>query len=301
MNTSRLNLNLLRVFAAIYRNGTLTRAAAQLGLSQPAVSHGLKQLRDTFEDELFVRSVDGYRPTRKAEELAPPILEALESLQGVLEVTRRFDPATASKTFKLSVSDYSSHTILPRLSHLIHEQAPGVRCMVSQISYEGVKEQLQKGQIDLAVVARQSSSLKDGEALVLQETACCVVRDDHPRVGKRLDLATFTREKHVIVNLYGQLHSWVDTKLEEMGRTRDVKFVVPYFNAVPEIVSTTDLIGTLPRRLAEQAAGHYALKLYAFPFDFPPVHFVMCWHPRRERDVELRWLRGAISEICRLL
>jgi len=301
MNINRLNLNLLRVFAAIYENGTLTRAAQQLGLSQPAVSHALRQMRDTFEDELFVRVADGYRPTKKAKELAPTVLEALESLQGVFEDAHRFDPQTASKTFKLSVSDYSSHTILPRLARLIHEQAPGIRCAISQISYERVNEQLRQGEIDLAIVARQPAVLNDGEGLLLEESVVCVVRADHPRAHKRLDLATFTTAGHVIVNLYGQLHSWVDAKLAEMDKKRDVKLVVPYFNAVPEIVSTTDLIGSMPRRLAEQATRQYPLRLFPFPFEFPPVHFVMCWHPRRERDLELRWLRGALTEICRSL
>lgn len=298
MNTNRLNLNLLRIFAAIYENGTLTRAAEQLGLSQPAVSHALKQLRETFEDELFVRDTDGYRPTKKARELAPPVLEALDSLRGVLEVARRFDPATASKTFKLSVSDYSSQTILPRLSQLIHQRAPGVRCAISQISYKRVQDQLRQGEIDLAIVARQPAVLNEGEELLLHETVVCLVRDNHPQALKRLDLKTFTTRGHVIVNLFGDLHSWVDARLAEMGRKRDVRLVVPYFNAVPEIVSTTDLIGSLPRRLAEQAAKDYPLRLFPFPFEFPPVHFVMCWHPRRQRDVELRWLRGVISDIC---
>lgn len=298
MNTNRLNLNLLRVFAAIYESGTLTRAAGQLGLSQPAVSHALKQLRDTFEDELFVRDVEGYRPTEKAKELAPPVLEALESLQATLEVARRFDPATASKTFRLSVSDYSSQTILPRLSRFLHQRAPGVRCAIRQISYKRVRDQLRQGEIDLAIVARQPAVPEEGEALLLRETVVCLVRDKHPRAREGLDLETFTATGHVIVNLYGELHSWVDAKLAEMGRERDVRLVVPYFNAVPEIVSTTDLIGSLPRRLAEQAAKDYRLRLFPFPFEFPPVHFIMCWHPRRGRDVELRWLRGTISDIC---
>ena len=204
----------------------------------------------------------------------------------------------ASKTFRLCVSDYSSHTILPRLSQLIHKTAPGIRCAVSQISYNRVQDQLRQGEIDLAIVARQPAVPNAGEELLLHETVVCLVRDGHPQAHKRLDLATFTTAGHVIVNLYGDLHSWVDTKLAEMGQKRDVRLVVPYFNAVPEIASTTDLIGTLPRRLAEQAAKSYSLKLFPFPFEFPPVHFVMCWHPRRERDVELRWLRSTISDIC---
>lgn len=298
MNINGLNLNLLRVFAAIHENGTLTRAAEQLGLSQPAVSHSLKKLREIFEDELFVREIDGYRATAKAKELADPIVEALDSLRGVIEATGQFDPRTASKTFRACMSDYGSHTILPELSKFMRSRAPNIRLVVSQISYERVSDQLRKGQIDLAMMARDSADLEEGEELVLQESVVCIVRKGHPRVRGKLDLASFTGTGHVIVNMYGQMRTQVDDALAKLGEKRDVKLVVPYFNAVPEIVSITDLIGSLPFRQAKQAAANYSLNLHPLPFEFPPVHFITRWHPRRKRDLELRWLRGAISEVC---
>ena len=293
-----MNLNLLRSFAAIYECGTLTAAAEQVGLSQPALSHALRQLRDTFEDELFVREAGGYRATRKAEELAPPILEALGVLNSTLETTRQFDPASAHKTFRLSVSDYSSHTILPKLAEVVQQQAPNIKLIVSPIAYGSIQEQLQRGQIDLAILARQPGARSRNEHLLLEESVVCLARKDHPHITGELDITTFTKIGHVIVNLFGEPQSWVDGKLAEMDLERNVEFVVPYFEAVPEIVSRTDLIGSLPARLAERAAKKHVLSVFPLPIDLEPIEFRMCWHPRRQADRPLRWLRKTISDIC---
>ncbi len=298
MNSSGWNLNLLRVFAAIYEERTLTRAAAKVGLSQPALSHALKRLREALDDELFVRQSGVYVPTRKSEALAQPILKALEALGSALEKNQSFDPRTASKTFRLAVSDVATHTILPALGQYIHEQAPGVLCVVSQISYQHYEKQLQTGEIDVAIILRRPHHTDINEEILFEESVAFIARNGHPKIKTLSKLDGFVSVDHVIVNLLGEPNTWLDEKLAELGKSRNVKLVVPYFGAVPEIVSKTDLVGVLPRRLAKRATKEYPVTLFPPPFDFPSVHFTMCWHARRQRDLGLRWFRSAISQAC---
>lgn len=301
MNISGWNLNLLRVFAAIYEDRTLTRAAAKVGLSQPALSHALKRLREAFDDELFVRQAGVYVPTRKAEELAEPILKALDTLGSALEKAQRFDPKTATKTFRLAVSDFASHTILPELCRYLHEQAPGVQCIVTQLSYEQYEGQLRSGEIDIAIILQRRHIPDINEEMIVEESAAYVARNGHPKLQELSTLDGLLSVDHLIVNLLGEANTWLDERLAELGKTRNVKMVVPYFSTVPEIVSKTDLVGVLPTRLATQAVNDYPVTMFALPFDFPSANFVMCWHARRQRDVELRWFRSAISEVCQTI
>lgn len=301
MNIRNLNLNLLKVFAAIYENRTLTQAADEIGLSQPGVSHALKQLREVFADELFVRGTNGYHPTVRAIELATPIIDALRDLQQAIGGMEKFDATTATKTFRLCVSDYMSHALLPIMASRIASEAPNVSCAISQLSYDRVEDDLRNDRFDVAVMAGQPNLGTLGRQVLLSEEAVCVVSKNSHYTLKNFDLPAFCAAEHVIVNLYGDFHSWVDEKLSEFGMTRQVRFVMPYFNALPGVVANTDLVGTLPRRIAEQAVQTHGLRLLEMPFDFPPINFVMAWHPRKDRDAALRWFRTTLVDICAAL
>lgn len=301
MNTSRLDLNLLRVFAAIYESRTLTLAAAQIGLSQPALSHALKRLRETFEDELFVRKGGVYIPTRKSEELAEPIIKALEGISSALETPKHFYPETASTTYRLAISDFGSHTILPPLSYYLHEQAPKVQCIVTQLSTERYVYQLQTGEIDVAIISQPTDQPDIHNHMIVDETVVYIIREDHPDADTLGTLEGFVAADHVLVNLRGEPSSGLDTLLAERGYNRQVKLVVPYFSAVPEIVARTNFIGGLPRRLALQAVRDHRVKIIPPPIEFPPIRFYMHWHSRKQRDTELRWFRNAIKKVCALL
>jgi DNA-binding transcriptional LysR family regulator len=298
MNTSRLDLNLLRVFAAIYESRTLTLAAKQVGLSQPALSHALKRLRETFEDELFVRKGGVYVPTRKSEELAEPIIKALDGISNILEAPNRFDPETTPATFRLAISDFGSHTILPPLSYHLHKQASKVQCIVSQLSIEQYVHHLQTGEIDVAIISQPSDHPDIQNQLIMEENVVYIVREDHPDTDALTSLEGFSAADHLLVNLSGGSSSGLDKLLAERGHSRQVKLVVPYFSTVPEIVAKTNLIGGLPHRLALQAVKDHPVKIIPPPFELPPIRFHMHWHARRRRDTKLRWFRNTVKTVC---
>lgn len=299
MNINRLNLNLVKVFVAINECGNLTRAAQRLHLSQPGVSHALKQLRETFDDELFVRHAQEYKPTARAEALAPAFLNALETLQTAIEESWHFDPLTDSATFRISASDYSAQTILPSLIERLATAAPGVSCGVSQPPHTGAIAALNDRSLDLAIISRLPDSVGPGQQVLLREEPCCIARRGNPLTVTGFDLETFSRAEHVIVSNGGLLQSDADKRLAELGRERRVRFSVPYFSSVAKIVAATDLVSTLPRHIAEPAALEFPLDLFPFPFDFPHVEFVMAWHPLRESEPQLRWLRELIASVVK--
>lgn len=301
MNTSRLDLNLLRVFAAIYENRTLTLAASQIGLSQPALSHALKRLRDTFEDELFVREGGVYIPTKKSEALAIPILRALEDISVTLEKSYHFEPQKSTSTFRLAISDFGSHTVLPPLSWRLNAQAPNVQCVVSQLSADRYVRAMQSGDLDLAVMSQPAKHADIISESIVDETVVYIAREDHPDLKALSSLKGFAAVGHLLVNLISEPRSGVDKMLEDRGLTRRVKLVVPYFGAVPDIVAKTDLIGGLPRRLAEKAERDYPVKIFPAPFEIPPIQFHMHWHKRKQRDTELRWFRSVVKDVCESL
>ncbi|MBY5989115.1 LysR family transcriptional regulator [Roseovarius atlanticus] len=299
MNLNSIDLNLLKVFAALYETHKQTLAAQHVGLSQPALSHALKRLREAFGDELFLRKDGAYQPTQKAMELAPPVLAALRLLETTLSEPERFRPQDATGTFSISVSDYSSTTLLPRLCAEVAHRAPGIRLVVSQLSYLGFEDGLKSGEIDLAITSQPADAPMIEDERILREAAVFIARENHPLKDRLSTLEGFTSADHLIVNLFGKPTSWLDDRLSEMGLHRKVKMVVPYFNAVPQIVTGTDMIGGLPRRLAEVAVQDFPVEMYDLPLDFQPIDFFMCWNARRQRDPELRWFRKLLSDICR--
>ena len=297
MNINNLNLNLVKVFVAINECGSLTRAADQLCLSQPGVSHALKQLRDVFDDELFVRDAKGYHATRRANELAPAFIDALHTLQTAIEGNWGFDPTTENAIFRISAGDYNSQSILPALINRLAILAPGVQCVVSQLTHDGARSAIKDRTIDLAILSRLPQEIESGQQLLHSETTCCIARKKNPFTKSGLDLDTYISAEHVVISTNGALHSPVDDWLAKLGRKRQVRFALPYFSSVTKVIAETNMIGALPKNVAEQAAQSLSLDIFPLPFEFPMIEFIMMWHPRREKDPQLRWLRSVLESV----
>jgi len=298
MNTSRLDLNLLKVFAAIYEKRTLTSAAADIGLSQPALSHALKRLRLTFEDELFVRQGNAYSPTRKAESIAEPVTRALDALSQTLTQPYRFDPDTSRRSFRLAISDFGSHTVLTPLASHLNAAALGIQCIVSQLQSDRFVHQLASGDLDIAIMSSPSTHDDILSDPIVDESLVYIARKHHPMKKALQSIEGFAAVSHLLVNLISEPRSYVDTMLEKRGLKRHIQLVVPYFSAVPGIVSNSDLIAALPHRLALQAKRDHPVVLFKAPLDIPPIQFHMHWHKRKQRDVELKWFREAVASVC---
>ena len=291
---SQLNLTQLRALDALLAERSVTRAAHRLGLSQSAVSHALRGLRDTLGDALLVRGQGGMVPTRRAEALAAPLHRALRDLEAALSSKPGFEPATSRRTFTLATPDGFALTLLPDLLSVLRAEAPHVDLDVRPPQMGQPAAPLESGEVDL-VVGVGLDAVPGVRTRVLQdERFACVVRADHPRVGADLDLDTYCGLPHALMSPTGSGLGVVDRALAELGRSRRVAVRIRSFIAAPLVVSRSDLVLTGPRAQLRALAALAPLRLLEPPLALPTFQVRSYWHERSQEDPAHRWLRGAV-------
>ena len=298
--TKAVDLNLFKVFAAVYNLRNLTHAGEQLSLTQPAVSRSLDRLHHLFNERLFYRAEGEMRPTRTAEMLAPQILEALSMLDTAVASSVEFNPEELAVTFKLGGNDYVSSVILPSLVARISERAPSVFLATIPCTYLDASTLLQRNVIDCAI----TSSLPSGERMAAQplfrEDYAVISTLDHPMLknGQPLDLETYLACDHILVSYTGSRDGWVDERLAEMGRQRRVIASTHMFLTVPHIIHARPYLCTLPRRLAMQFAKAHPIRVSELPFESQTHLFHLVWPRPQSRNPISTWLRSQIIETC---
>src|SRR5215510_5962668 len=215
MNVGDLDLNLLRAFDAVLRDGSVTAAAGRLGLSQPAMSNALSRLRRLLGDPLFMRTAGGMRPTPFAQQLAAPVQQALDLIRASLSQQAGFDPKTSDRIFRLQLTDVGEIAFLPPLLERLQRDAPRVRVETQQLPQDEVSDALASGEADLALGFLPELSGGVVQKRLFRDRYVCLVRIDHPRIGSRLTLAQFLAASHVLVSSRGSAHEIVEQRSEE--------------------------------------------------------------------------------------
>ena len=297
-NIASVDLNLLVAFDAILRERSITLAAQRIGLSQPAMSSALGRLRRTFNDQLFVRTSDGMQPTPYAQLLAPPIQRACELIADSLQVGADFDAATSTRTFTLYMTDIGEAVFLPRLLGALGTGAPRVSLRVLRSPARGAHDAMAAGEVDIAVGL--FPNLKAGffqQRLYRDEFVCVLRADQRPPCGE-LTPRQFAAMRHAVITTAGTGHeATVERAFAEQRLRRRVALTIPHFMAVPVIVAQTDLVVTVPRRLALAFAGYPNLRLLDSPIPIPPFEIKQHWHKRYHHDQANRWLRRLLAEL----
>jgi DNA-binding transcriptional LysR family regulator len=291
----QIDLRLLRIFDAMHANRHVTRAAEELGLSQPTISIGLGKLRQQFGDPLFVRTNEGMLPTTRADALVGPIRDVLHSLKHICESEAEFDPATATRKFRICMTDASHITLLPQILAAIRKAAPHVTLEAARID-EAMPHALQSGEADLALGLIPSLETGFYQQTLFRQDFICLAGPRHPRIKKTLTLAQYQAEGHVgIVSGTGQ--QLLEEALEKFGIERRVMLRLPGFLGLTAILGNSDLIVTLPRHIGETLAALGHLRVYACPFPIPPFFVKQHWHARYHHDTASRWLRGLCARL----
>lgn len=295
MNVTSLDLNLLRVFDAVLRDRSVTLAARHLGLTQPAVSNALARLRAQFEDTLFVRTPGGMDATPFARELAEPVRQALALLESALAHGPGFDPATATRAFRFYMSDLGQIEFLPPLVERAQRQAPGVRLEAVALEVEDIGDALAAGALDLAVGFLPGLGPPVRRQPLFRDPYVCLMRADHP-VGRSLTRKKFLAASHALVSYKGG-HRVIEEALERAGLARRIALRVPHFTVVPMVLERSDLILTLPSKVARVYQQRGNFKSLPPPVPIPPADVAAHWHERFERDPGSRWLREMVMEL----
>lgn len=292
----RYDLNLLPIFLALMEERSVTRAAARLGITQPALSNALNRLRDTMRDPLFIRERYGIKPTQFAEEIGPVISETLTRLDELILGRQLFDPATSHRQFNIAPNSYVEIVLMPRLIARLRELAPGIKVSLEPFGMDLAETGVVSGTTDLAL----GRMVDPPDNLIIQHVMddglACVVRADHPDVGDSLSREQYEQLRHVNVLPPGRLRVGLFQVLERQGLRRELAISVTHFLAVPEIIAATDYCATLPRLICNQIARDPRLKVLAAPVDLGTFPVEMAWHARYRNDPAHQWLRQLLIE-----
>ena len=297
MNISAVNLNLLVAFDALFEELSVTGAARRAGVTQPAMSNTLAQLRALFGDALFLRHRTGLTATARAKELAEPIRKGLALLQGALSGPH-FEPETSERRFVVAASDYVELVLLPPLLRRLAKLAPHVRLSLRPWGLHEAPPELARGEVDLMLGFYDKLLPHHYEQALFEDEYVCVVRRRHPSVKNKLTLARYLELSHVLVSARADSPGSVDRALSELGKQRKIGARVSHFLTVPVLVSQTDFVAALDRRVAEVFAGPLGLKLFPPPLKLPKGTIGQVWHQQQHTDPAQRWLRGVIAEVA---
>ena len=304
-NFRTLDLNLLRVFDEVMAERSLTRAARNLSLTQPAVSNALRRLRDTLGDELVQRSGQAMAPTPRALAIWPSVREALQQLQESLAPSE-FVPASASTAFVLAMADATAAELIPGLVDTLELEAPGVSVRVVPLTTRDPRRLLDEESCDLAVgyfpsvLADITARAQSGEAMPFNHLRLydgeyvCVMRTGHPLASGPLTLNRFCAARHMLVSFSGRPYGFIDESLASLGRKRKVVLTVNQFFTAGRVVAHSNLLTVLPRHFVRVTGIAEQLVLRPLPFEVSPVHVDAVWHRRAQQHSGHVWLRQAL-------
>jgi DNA-binding transcriptional LysR family regulator len=314
IHSPSMDLNLLRVFDAMADELSVARTGARLGLTPSAVSHALRRLRQTLDDPLFVRAPDGMRPTARAQEIAPRLRQGLAQLQEALNPAA-FSPSETTRRFTMAASGYVCAVLMPEVAALIRAEAPGADVRVRPIR-EDVGEDLMSGRIDLAIGGFGHAANRFERELLFTETAVWALRAGHPlAASERLTVETLGRIPQVLTAVAedqavdgriseGGLERWViwddrgalDEALTASGQVRQIGLIVPDATSALSVVSRTDMIALVPRRLGCALARPFGLKLFDPPYPSRTGAVEALWRRDLGDSPAIDWLRGRLRE-----
>lgn len=294
MDSKRLDLNLLVTLEALLEEQNVTRAAARLNLSQPAVSAQLNRLRDVFDDQLLIPAQRGMTATAKAIELLDPLHQALDQVRAAVDTHRPFDPATAILTVAIACTDYLQAAVIMPFVTELRTMAPGIRVALRNLDISHLEAQMARGDVDLALMTPQVAPPHVYTSHLFDERYVLIGRRDHPRLRPGLTVAEFAALEHVIVSLRGgDFVTPVDNTLAALGHSRNVVLSATSFLFVPAMVAQSDFVALVPERLIRDHAG--ALQAVDCPFPVEGFAVGMVWHERTHSHSGHRWLRTAIT------
>jgi len=291
----RLDMTLLLVLDGALKHRKLTIVAQQLGLTQPAISHALARLRDIFEDPLFVRRTSGVQPTPRALALAQPVAQTLATLRDALQQGRSFDPSRATREFRIAALDYAIAMLVPNFVARFSAVAPGCRLAFRSLGREGAHKALTNGSIDF-IIGIPEPSAPFLQRTMMREDFVVVARRGNPLVGRKLDLARYLECGHLLVSAAGDARGAVDEALRRIGKARRVVAVVPQFLTGFAAISGSDMISTVPRRLAKRHAAGFGLKQFEVPFPLPGFDIATLRHEKTAQDAGLNWLENELAQ-----
>jgi DNA-binding transcriptional LysR family regulator len=308
MNIQRIDLNLLVYFDVLLRECSVTKAANRLGITQPAMSNGLKRLRVLFGDPLLVRTSEGMTPTDRAKELKPMVRNAVAAAELAIQPIKAFNEIDSDRVFRIMANDYAESTLIPKLLKRLNETAPGVRIDVmtpSDVSFLDVE----LGKVDLAINRFDTMPQSFHQITLWKDDFTCLMRKDNAIFeGNDFTLDAYLSGRHVWVSKSGmgvgvgitpedvQHLGWVDEALGLTGNQRQIAVFTRHYQTAVHLAQDVDLIVTIPTKLAHLFENSSQFISYPPPFEIPAFELKMAWSPLLHHSADHRWIRGLLLE-----
>ncbi len=303
MNFRQLDLNLLRVLAAIHRTGSVTAAGRALALSQPATSNALARLRAFFDDELFVRSPAGLKPTRRCEQLAPEVKAQLQSLETLVMGQEEFDPAVTQARWRLSLSDLGEMMFLPPLAAALRQQAPHAHLSNISVAADAVPGALESRDIDFAIGILQPKHRGVRSDLLFREHYVAMTSARWQPAGKTkpkrtLTLGQLAEASLVVASPTATFHGSVEQTLARIKLDGRIVLRARHFGALPELALNTDLMAIVPEMYAVNLSQRHDLRVWELPRAAAPRYEVrLVWHASTAQDPAQQWIRAQVHRL----
>ena len=286
MHLRNVDLNLFVVFETVYAERNLTRAAEALFVTQPAISNALTRLRKILDDPLFIKTNDGMQPTAFAESIAGRVSDALSLLQAVSQSRNSFRPETSQRIFRMKLLDLHDAMILPKLTQVIRQTAPGVELRTLAVPRSEITQALSRGVVELAIDIPLQDTTNLIETTLASERYVCAMRPDHPLADQKLDLDQYMALSHLHISSRPQGLGTVDVALRKLGLRRNLGVRLHSYLSAPEIIRNTDMAVTITEGWARDSGLVYA----PLPIDLKPMEIRLYRHVRSEGDTAIDWL-----------
>ena len=309
VNISRVDLNLLVYLDALLRERNVTRAADQLGITQPAMSNGLRRLRNLFHDPLLVRTSDGMTPTARALELQPVIRQVLSEIEQAVRPQTDFDARSSRRVFRIMASDYAESTLIPLLLRQLRKDAPDVTLDMLTPSDVGFSD-VEQGRVDMAINRFDEMPQSFHQSTIWEDGFSCLLSRKN-LIRRKFTLDNYLQARHIWASKTGmgvgvgvnpenvQRLGWVDDALNRLGQKRQIAVFTRHYHVAMQLSRQNDLIATLPSRAAKLMQDDPELVVLPPPFFIPPIELKMAWSPLLQQDSGHRWLRRLIVELAR--
>jgi DNA-binding transcriptional LysR family regulator len=308
MHIDRIDLNLLVYLDVLLRERSVTKAANQLGLSQPAMSNGLRRLRDMLGDPLLVRTSNGMTPTERAIELQPIIRQSLSQLEQALQSRQPFDAANSDRVFRIMASDYAESALFPQVLRHLRDAAPGVALDImtpSDVTFLDVEQ----GKVDMVINRFDAMPQSFHQKTLWRDSFSCLLSCDNPIIDN-FNLETYLQANHIWVSKTGfgagvginpqdvQRLGWVDGALNTLNKKRNITVFTRHYQTAMLLAEQEDLIVTLPTRAAKLRRDHKEVVIKKPPFLIPEIELKMAWSPLLQHNPSHRWLRTLIADVA---
>ena len=310
-NLNQIDLNLLVYLEVLLRERNVTQAANQLGLSQPAMSNGLRRLRALFDDPLLVRTSEGMTPTERALELEPLVKDILLGVDRAMQPATEFEPWAAQMVVRIMASDYAESTLFPAVLTELRDNAPDITLDImnpSDVSFLDVE----RGKVDLVINRFDQMPQSFHQITLWQDSFSCLLSPNHPILDD-FSLESYLSADHIWVSKTGmgvgvgvdpsdvQRLGWVDSALAQLGEKRRIRVFTRHYQAAMTLAEQNDLIVTLPTRATWLKQNDPRVAIRQVPFDVPPLELKMAWSPLLHNNAPHRWVRQFITRIARSL